>query len=70
MVILGCDGDITQDQVGNPTCTGDWLSVSASELATHANTMTSEDFATVAGFFVLWFVLAFGVKTIRRIFNV
>lgn len=69
MRILGCDGDITENTIGQPECSSDWLSLSASELATHANTMTSEDFRTAAGYFVLWFALAFGVKMIRRVFN-
>lgn len=70
MRILGCDGELSANEItGDPSCSGDWLSLSASELATKANTMSYEDFQVIAGYFVAWFALAFGVKLIRRMFN-
>lgn len=70
MEFLSCNGSLTVDTSGSPVCSGDWSAVTASELATTANNLSSADFSVIAGYFVLWFSIAFGVKMIRRVFNV
>jgi len=71
MEILTCDGLISQSN-GQPNCSGSWQVVQVAEFATQyreAFTMSAEDFSLMAGTFVTWFLVAFGVRLIRRMFN-
>ncbi|XKH01806.1 hypothetical protein LG325_03260 [Marinobacter nauticus] len=71
MEILTCDGLISQSG-GTPQCSGSWQVVQVAEFAAQyreAFTMSSSDFSQLAGTFVTWFVIAFGVRLIRRMFN-
>ncbi|MHA7927535.1 MAG: hypothetical protein ACX936_20190 [Marinobacter sp.] len=71
MEILTCDGTLTQ--IGStPECSGSWQIVQVAEFATQyreAFTMSSADFHYMAGEFATWFLVAFGVRLIRRMFN-
>lgn len=72
MEILTCDGQITQTG-STPQCSGAWQVVTVAEFATQyreAFTMSREDFHLMAGDFVMWFLIAFGVKLIRKVANV
>lgn len=69
MQFLACDGTLVTGAAGDPACSGSWSAVTASELAVSANGLTASDFGYLAGVFVVWFALAFGVKMIRRVFN-
>ncbi|WP_029654865.1 hypothetical protein [Marinobacter daepoensis] len=71
MEILTCDGLISQSG-GTPQCSGSWQVVQVAEFATQyreAFTMSREEFSDLSGTFVMWFVVAFGVRLIRRMFN-
>lgn len=70
MEFLGCDGSLTVSSDGAMSCSGSFRAVQSHELAASANSLSSADFSVIAGYFVLWFVLAFGVKMIRRVFNI
>jgi hypothetical protein len=65
---LTCSGAITQDASG-PICSGAWESVPASEIAQSGAMLSSSDFSLIASYIVGWFIVAFAVKLIRRIFN-
>lgn len=71
MEILTCDGVISQTG-STPACSGAWQIVQVAEFAAQyreAFTMSSSDFSYLSGTFVMWFVVAFGVRLIRRMFN-
>jgi hypothetical protein len=71
MEILTCDGIISQSG-STPQCSGSWQVVQVAEFAAQyreAFTMSPEEFSYLAGTFVTWFLVAFGVRLIRRMFN-
>lgn len=71
MEILTCDGLISQSG-STPQCSGSWQVVTVAEFATQyreAFTMSADDFDLMSGQFVTWFLIAFGVRLIRRITN-
>lgn len=71
MDILTCDGTVTGSGTA-PTCSGDWVVYSLEEFASshrEAYTMTPGDFGLVSGYLALWFLMAFGIRLIRRNLN-
>ena len=71
MEILTCDGVISQTG-STPACSGSWQVVQVAEFAAQyreAFTMSPDEFSYLAGEFVTWFLIAFGVRLIRRLTN-
>jgi len=66
--LLTCSGYIS-DIDGRAVCSGAWELVPASEVATSGGYLTSSDFALVSSYIVGWFLIAFAVKLIRKMFN-
>jgi len=66
--LLACEGSVTQS-AGSVSCSGDWVLVPSSEIAQSGAMLSSSDFSLIAGYIVGWFVVAFAVKLVRRMFN-
>lgn len=66
--LLACSGTVTQSS-GSPVCSGSWETVQASDIAQSGAMLTGSDFSLIASYIVGWFVLAFAVKLVRRMFN-
>ena len=63
MQVLVCDSAITLNASGFPECATGWL---VADPASFSSGLTADDFDYLAGWTILIFALAFGVKLIRK----